>query len=195
MPAWWRKLIPTKNERELAKMIPKVAAINALDAKLRALPDDKLRARTGELRERYERAFSELGGDPKKRVTEGTKDELKAERKLVDAALDTILIDAFATAREAGRRALNMRHFDVQLIGGMILNSGKIAEMKTGEGKTLVATLACYLNALAGRGVHVVTVNEYLAQRDAEWMGRLHNFLGLDVGVIVHGLNDQQRQA
>ena len=110
------------------------------------------------------------------------------------ATLDDLLIEAFAVVREAGRRVLNMRHFDVQLIGGMVLHQGKIAEMKTGEGKTLVATLPCYLNALEGKGVHVVTVNDYLAKRDSEWMGRLYKSLGLQVGVIVHDLDDQERQ-
>jgi hypothetical protein len=110
------------------------------------------------------------------------------------ATLDDLLIEAFAVVREAGRRFLNMRHFDVQLIGGMVLHKGKIAEMKTGEGKTLVATLPCYLNALAGKGVHVVTVNDYLAKRDSEWMGRIYKFLGLKVGVIVHDLDDQERK-
>src|SRR5262249_51827186 len=110
------------------------------------------------------------------------------------ASLDDLLIPAFATAREAGRRVLNMRHFDVQLIGGTVLHRGKIAEMKTGEGKTLVATLPVYLNALEGRGVHVVTVNDYLAKRDSEWMGRLYKALGLTVGVIVHDLDDDERR-
>ncbi len=109
--------------------------------------------------------------------------------------LDDLLPEAFAVVREAGRRVLNMRHYDVQLIGGMVLHQGRIAEMKTGEGKTLVATLPAYLNALAGKGVHVVTVNDYLARRDAEWMGRIYRFLGLTVGVIQHDLNDDERQA
>ena len=109
-------------------------------------------------------------------------------------SLDDLLPDAFAVVREAGRRTLNMRHFDVQLIGGMVLHRGKIAEMKTGEGKTLVATLPAYLNALAGKGVHVVTVNDYLARRDSEWMGRIYRFLGMTVGVIQHDLNDAERQ-
>ena len=111
------------------------------------------------------------------------------------AKLDDILIDAFAVGREAGRRVLKMRHYDVQLMGGMVLHNGAIAEMKTGEGKTLVATLPVYLNALAGRGVHVVTVNDYLARRDAEWMGAVYRFLGLSVGVILHELSDDQRRA
>jgi preprotein translocase subunit SecA len=109
-------------------------------------------------------------------------------------SLEQLMPEAFATVREAGRRVLNMRHFDVQLLGGMVLHTGCIAEMKTGEGKTLVATLPCYLNALAGKGVHVVTVNDYLARRDAEWMGRIYNFLGMSVGVIVHGLTEAERQ-
>ena len=108
------------------------------------------------------------------------------------ASLDDLLIEAFAVCREAGRRYLNMRHFDVQLIGGVVLHRGRIAEMKTGEGKTLVATLASYLNALEGKGVHIVTVNDYLARRDAEWMGRIHRSLGLTVGTIVHDLDDQR---
>src|SRR2546421_1308959 len=116
-------------------------------------------------------------------------------RQVLNEVLEEILVESFAVVREAGRRVLNMRHFDVQLIGGMILHEGKISEMKTGEGKTLVATLAVYLNALAGRGVHVVTVNDYLAKRDAEWMGQIYNFLGLTVGVIVHGLDDPERKA
>ena len=122
--------------------------------------------------------------------------ELEAARDRVLAeVLDEILEEAFAVVREAGRRVLDMRHFDVQLIGGMVLHQGKIAEMKTGEGKTLVATLPVYLNALSGRGVHVVTVNDYLAKRDSEWMGKLYSFLGLSVGVIVHDLDDEQRRA
>ena len=120
----------------------------------------------------------------------------REERKTAEQeALDEILPEAFAVVREAGWRAVQMRHFDVQLIGGMVLHQGKIAEMKTGEGKTLVATLACYLNALAGHGVHVVTVNDYLAKRDAEWMGKIYEFLGLTVGVIVHDLDDDERRA
>src|SRR6266849_6371237 len=115
----------------------------------------------------------------------------KTEREIKGMLLDDLLVEAFAVVREAGRRVLNMRHFDVQLIGGMVLHKGKISEMKTGEGKTLVATLPCYLNALGGNGVHVVTVNDYLAKRDSEWMGRLYKSLGLQVGVIVHDLDDQ----
>jgi preprotein translocase subunit SecA len=160
------KVFGTKNEREVKAMLPVVAEINALEPGLRELSDIDLTAKTIEFKER---------------LAQG-------------APLDDLLIEAFAVVREAGRRVLNMRHFDVQLIGGMVLHKGKIAEMKTGEGKTLVATLPCYLNALAGNGVHVVTVNDYLARRDSEWMGRLYKFLGLQVGVIVHDLDDQERK-
>jgi len=161
-----RKLFGTSNERRIKSYLPRVAQINALEKQLESLSDEALRARTDEF---------------KQRVAEG-------------ASLDDILVEAFATCREAAKRTLGQRHFDVQLIGGMILHEGRIAEMKTGEGKTLVATLPVYLNALAGRGVHVVTVNDYLARRDAEWMGQIYNFLGLKVGVIVHGLDDEQRK-
>ncbi len=161
-----RKLFGSANERRIRSYQPRVHEINALEKELEALSDDALKARTGEF---------------KKQVAEGT-------------SLDDILVPAFATVREAAKRTLGQRHFDVQLIGGMILHEGKIAEMKTGEGKTLVATLPVYLNAISGRGVHVVTVNDYLAKRDAEWMGQIYNFLGLSVGVIVHGLDDDQRK-
>src|SRR5206468_1190105 len=161
-----RKLFGTSNERRIKSYLPRVAAINALEKELEGLSDEALRARTD--------AF-------KQQVAAGT-------------SLDDLLVAAFATCREAAKRTLGQRHFDVQLIGGMILHEGRISEMKTGEGKTLVATLPVYLNALAGRGVHVVTVNDYLAKRDAEWMGQIYNFLGLKVGVIVHGLDDEQRK-
>ena len=161
------KVIGTQNERELKRLYPRVAEIGALEPQTQALSDEQLRARTIEFR---------------KRVADGE-------------TLDDLLVEVFAVVREAGRRVLNMRHFDVQLIGGMVLHSGKIAEMKTGEGKTLVATLPAYLNALEGKGVHVVTVNDYLARRDSEWMGRVYRFLGMSVGVIQHELNDAQRQA
>ena len=165
-----------------------------------------MRAKTVEFRARIaERVAERLKGfeDPDELRAEGrdadareaterrAKEQAAAERE----ALDEILPEAFAVVREAGWRAVQMRHFDVQLIGGMVLHQGKIAEMKTGEGKTLVATLACYLNALAGHGVHVVTVNDYLAKRDAEWMGKIYEFLGLTVGVIVHDLDDNERRA
>src|ERR671929_2284803 len=160
------KVIGTQNERELKRLYPRVAEIGALEPQTKALTDEQLRAKTVEFR---------------KRIADGE-------------TVDDLLVEAFAVVREAGRRVLNMRHFDVQLIGGMVLHKGKIAEMKTGEGKTLVATLPCYLNALEGKGVHVVTVNDYLAKRDSEWMGRLYKALGMRVGVIVHDLDDQERQ-
>jgi preprotein translocase subunit SecA len=162
-----RKLFGSSNDRRIRAYRPRVEAINALEKELEALSDEALRARTDEF---------------KKQLAEG-------------ATLDDILEPAFATVREAGKRTLGQRHFDVQLIGGMVLHEGKIAEMKTGEGKTLVATAPVYLNALAGRGVHVVTVNDYLAKRDAEWMGQIYKFLGLTVGVIVHGLDDNERKS
>ena len=161
-----RKLFGSSNDRRIRAYRPRVDEINALETELEQLSDEALRARTDEF---------------KKQIAEG-------------ATLDDILVPAFATVREAGKRTLGQRHFDVQLIGGMVLHEGRIAEMKTGEGKTLVATLPVYLNALAGRGVHVVTVNDYLAKRDAEWMGQIYTFLGLTVGVIVHGLDDEQRK-
>jgi preprotein translocase subunit SecA len=161
------KVIGTQNERELKRLRPVVTRINELEGSVRDVSDAALRTKTSEFRARVERG----------------------------EALDEVLPEAFAVVREAGRRALNMRHFDVQLIGGMVLHAGRIAEMKTGEGKTLVATLPAYLNALEGKGVHVVTVNDYLARRDSEWMGRIYRFLGMSVGVIQHDLNDTERQA
>jgi len=161
-----KKIFGSANDRLLKSYRPNVAAINALEPEIARLSDEELRARTP--------AF---------------KDELANGK-----TLDDILVPAFATVREAAKRVLGQRHFDVQLVGGMVLHDGGISEMKTGEGKTLVATLPCYLNALAGKGVHVVTVNDYLARRDAEWMGQIYNFLGLSVGVIVHGLDDTQRK-
>src|SRR5580658_4149641 len=160
------KIFGTRNEREVKAMLPIVAAINEQEPAIRALSDIDLAAKTIEFKER---------------IAQG-------------ATLDDLLVEAFAVVREAGRRAVNMRHFDVQLIGGVVLHKGKIAEMKTGEGKTLVATLPTYLNALEGKGVHVVTVNDYLARRDSEWMGRIYRFLGMTVGVIQHDLNDMERQ-
>ena len=162
-----RKVFGTQNERDLKRLQPMVAEINDREPAVRPLSDTDLRKRTTALRQRADQGES----------------------------LDDLLPDAFAVVREAGRRVLEMRHFDVQLIGGMVLHQGKIAEMKTGEGKTLVATLAAYLNALAGGGVHVVTVNDYLARRDAEWMGRIYRFLGMTVGIIQHDLRDLDRQA
>src|SRR5204862_3075602 len=161
-----RRLFGSANDRYVKSLRPIVDAINEIEPQLEAMSDDELRARTQHFKEQ---------------LAEGTE-------------LDDILIDAFATVREAAKRTLGQRHFDVQLIGGIVLHEGRIAEMKTGEGKTLVATLPVYLNALAGNGVHVVTVNDYLARRDAEWMGQIYSFLGLAVGVIVHGLADDERR-
>jgi preprotein translocase subunit SecA len=176
------KIFGTANERLIKRLMPMVALINALEEDTKRLSDEQLRAKTVEFRERVAARL------------EGITDA--AERKAAEKeALDEILPEAFAVVREAGWRSVQMRHFDVQLIGGMVLHQGKISEMKTGEGKTLVATLACYLNALAGHGVHVVTVNDYLAKRDAEWMGKIYEFLGLTVGVIVHDLDDNERRA
>ncbi|MGO9775327.1 MAG: preprotein translocase subunit SecA [Terracidiphilus sp.] len=166
--------------------MPMVALISALEADTKKLTDDQLREKTVEFRARIAAHLEGIPSD------EEHKDERKAAER---EALDEVLPEAFAVVREAGWRTVQMRHFDVQLIGGMVLHQGKIAEMKTGEGKTLVATLACYLNALAGHGVHVVTVNDYLAKRDAEWMGKIYEFLGLSVGVIVHDLDDNERRA
>ena len=187
------KVFGTKNEREVKRLMPRVTAINALEAQMEKLSDDELRAKTDEFRKRIEERLSQVPAEPDS-DPERQKELDKQRLELVNQILDDILVEAFAVVREAGRRVLNMRHFDVQLIGGMVLHEGKIAEMKTGEGKTLVATLPVYLNALSGRGVHVVTVNDYLAKRDSEWMGQLYRFLGLTVGVIVHDLDDQQRR-
>ncbi len=161
------KIFGTKHDREVKRMRPTIAAMNELEPQMQAMTDEELAAQTVKFREQ---------------LAQG-------------APLEDLMIPAFATVREAGRRVLNMRHFDVQLIGGVVLHRGKIAEMKTGEGKTLVATLPVYLNALAGKGVHVVTVNDYLAKRDSEWMGRLYKALGMTVGVIVHDLDDEERRA
>src|ERR1700686_4937939 len=162
---------------------------------MQKLSDDGLRAKTEEFRRRIQERLSRIPDEPASDADPDQAKQAEQERvKAVNGALDEILVEAFAVVREGGRRVLNMRHFDVQLIGGMVLHHGKIAEMKTGEGKTLVATLPVYLNALGGRGVHVVTINDYLAKRDSEWMGQLYRFLGLSVGVIVHDLDDQQRR-
>ena len=165
--AFAKRLFGSANDRFLKTQDKKVAAINALEPELEALSDEQLKAKTDEFRGRID----------------------------AGETLDDLLVEAFAVVREAAKRTLGQRHFDVQLIGGMVLHSGNIAEMKTGEGKTLVATLAVYLNALSGKGVHVITVNDYLAQRDAAWMGQIYNFMGLTVGCIVHGLSDDERRA
>ncbi|HMI83450.1 MAG TPA: preprotein translocase subunit SecA [Polyangiaceae bacterium] len=161
-----KKVFGTSHERAIRKMKPRVDAINALEDKMKALSDADLRAKTAEFREKVDNG----------------------------ATVDDLLVEAFAVCREASRRALRMRHYDVQLIGGMVLHNGCIAEMRTGEGKTLVATLPCYLNALEGKGVHVVTVNDYLATRDAEWMGKIYNFLGMSVGTVVHSQTDADKK-
>ena len=187
------KVFGTSNEREVKRLMPRVEAINALEAEMRKLTDEQLRAKTDEFRQRIKERLTSIPDEPD--ADFDRRKELDAQRiEAVNWVLDELLEEAFAVVREGGRRVLNMRHFDVQLIGGMVLHQGKIAEMKTGEGKTLVATLPVYLNALSGRGVHVVTVNDYLAKRDSEWMGKLYSFLGLSVGVIVHDLDDQQRR-
>ncbi|MEB3166231.1 MAG: preprotein translocase subunit SecA, partial [Cyanobacteriota bacterium] len=166
-------LLGDPNARKLKRYQPLVSDINLLEEEIAPLSDDELRGLTGEFRSRLEKVI-----DP-------------ARQK---ALLDELLPQAFAVVREAGKRVLGMRHFDVQLIGGMVLHDGQIAEMKTGEGKTLVATLPAYLNALTGRGVHVVTVNDYLARRDAEWMGQVHRFLGLSVGLIQQDMDPATRR-
>ena len=187
------KVFGTKNEREIKRLMPRVEDINALEPAMQKLTDEQLRAKTDEFRQQIKERLANIPDEPD--ADQDRRKELDTERtKLVNEVLDELLVEAFAVVREGGRRVLNMRHFDVQLIGGMVLHQGKIAEMKTGEGKTLVATLPVYLNALSGRGVHVVTVNDYLAKRDSEWMGKLYSFLGLSVGVIVHDLDDQQRR-
>jgi preprotein translocase subunit SecA len=160
------KILGNTNEREIKRLNKTVEAIEALEGRMKALSDEQLRQKTDEF---------------KKRLAAGE-------------TLDDLLVEAFAVVREASVRVLNMRHFPVQLMGGIVLHQGRIAEMKTGEGKTLVATLPGYLNALAGKGVHIVTVNDYLATRDSQWMGEIYKFLGLEVGLIVHGLDFEQRK-
>ena len=164
---WVKKVVGTQNDRELKRIVPLVERINALEPAWTRLRDEELAAKTPEFKERLEKGES----------------------------LDDLLPEAFATVREAMKRAIGKRHFDVQLIGGIVLHEGKIAEMKTGEGKTFVATLPSYLNALTGKGVHVVTVNDYLASRDAEWMGQIHGFLGLTTGCVVPKLGERERRA
>ena len=160
------KIIGTKHERDIKRIQPLVAAINEHEPRMQALSLPELSAKTAEFKQKMDQG----------------------------ATVDDLLVEAFAVVREVSRRVLNMRHYDVQLIGGVVLHQGKIAEMKTGEGKTLVATLPVYLNALEGKGVHVITVNDYLARRDSEWMGTLYKALGLSVGVILHELTDAQRK-
>ena len=175
-------VIGTKHERDFKRMTPTVEAINALEEHTEALTDDQLRERFAAIGKQVQAEIQDLPDDPKQRTP--------VVQKLLDAELNEV----FALVREASRRAVGMRHFDVQLMGGIVLHEGRIAEMRTGEGKTLVATLAVSLNALTGRGVHVVTVNDYLARRDAEWMGKIYTFLGLTVGCIQNQMNDVERK-
>src|SRR6185503_13719062 len=163
---FFKKFIGTQNEKELKSMAPIVDRINQLETQIRSLSSPELQTKTAEFKQRLSQGES----------------------------LDSLLPEAFAVVREAAWRTIGQRHYDVQLLGGISLHRGKIAEMRTGEGKTLVATLPTYLNALTGKGVHVITVNDYLARRDSAWMGKLYGFLGLSTGIIVHGLNDRERQ-
>ncbi|HLE62799.1 MAG TPA: hypothetical protein VI750_06665, partial [Pyrinomonadaceae bacterium] len=177
------KVFGSSNQRYLKSVHPLVVKINELEPSIKKQSDEALRARTAAFKEQVQRAVADSRD----------KEDRKAREREI---LDEILPEAFATVREASIRTTGMRHFDVQLIGGIVLHQGKIAEMRTGEGKTLVATLPSYLNALTGRGgVHVVTVNDYLASRDAEWMGQIHRFLGLEVGCIQNDMDDFERQA
>ena len=176
-------VIGTKSERDMKRMRPMVEAINALEPQIEKLSDDEIKARFAAIRERVTAATQDLPEDRKVRSAK------------VQKVLDAELTEVFALVRETGKRVLGMRHFDVQLVGGIVLHQGRIAEMRTGEGKTLVATLAASLNALTGRGVHLVTVNDYLASRDAEWMGRIYRFLGLTVGCIQNDMDDAARKA
>src|ERR1035441_5263805 len=177
------RFIGTKHERDVKRIQPLVEAINALEPEMKKLSDEQIGTRTVALRAEVQARFEGL-----------ERDDPDYKTKMQEA-LEPAIVPAFAVAREAGRRTMGMRHFDVQLIGGIVLHQGKIAEMKTGEGKTLVATLGAYLNSLTGKGVHIVTVNDYLARRDAEWMSPIYKMLGLTVGVIVHDLDDVQRKA
>src|SRR4028119_999662 len=177
---FFNKILGSNTDRYLKKVAPVVAEINSLEPSVQKLSDEELRARTDKFKERIQNALN------------GIEDKTE-RRKREQEVLHEILPEAFATVREASVRVTGMRHFDVQLIGGLVLHQGKIAEMRTGEGKTLVSTLPAYLNALTNRGVHVVTVNDYLASRDAEWMGRIHRFLGLSVGCIQNDMDDFER--
>ena len=168
-----KRLLGDPNARKLKKYQPIVTEIALLEEDIEKLSDEQLKGKTTEFKRRLEEA-----------------NNLEEEKEI----LDELLPEAFAVVREAGKRVLGLRHFDVQMLGGIVLHEGQIAEMKTGEGKTLVATLPAYLNALTGRGVHVITVNDYLARRDAEWMGQVHRFLGLSVGLIQSGMNPPERK-
>ena len=200
------KVFGTKNERVIKSLMPKVQAINALEPEMQKRTDAELRAKTNEFRHRIQERLNFVAGsngnpppgseaDPELEVEDDLDRIKRLEKEQYEAlqeVLDEILVEAFAVVREAGRRVLNMRHFDVQLIGGIVLHLGKIAEMKTGEGKTLVATLPLVLNALGGSGAHLVTVNDYLARRDAGWMAPLYDLLGLSVGVGGDGIQDDR---
>ena len=188
------KVFGTKNEREIKRMQPRVAAINALEPEIQKLTDDQLRAKTAEFRAQIQERLRKVPDEPEADIDRQKEIETERGRVLAEI-LDEMLRKRLPLCAKLDGEVLNMRHFDVQLIGGIVLHEGTIAEMKTGEGKTLVATLPVYLNALSGRGVHVVTVNDYLAKRDSEWMGKLYSFLGLTVGVIVHDLDDEERRA
>ncbi|MBI4226844.1 MAG: preprotein translocase subunit SecA, partial [Candidatus Omnitrophica bacterium] len=193
------KIIGSQNERFLKALAPIIQQINALEPSLQALRDAELRATTDRLRRTVQDGLAQAVAEDPQPENPDDEDALAAWRKRRKAAerrvLDAALPEAFAVVREASRRTTGMRHFDVQLLGGIVLHQGKIAEMATGEGKTLVATLPVYLNALVGQGVHVVTVNDYLARRDRQWMGPIYELLGLTVGAIQHEMTDEQRQA
>ncbi len=190
------KIIGSQNKRELARLAPIVDKINSLEDEISKLSDEELRRRTDRFREHIKRLDEKIRLESEtleQKLEEASfpqeKDKLKRKLKILkNGVFDDILPEAFAVVREVSRRILNMRHFDVQLMGGLIIHEGKIAEMATGEGKTLVATLPTYLNALTGEGVHIVTVNDYLAKRDRVWMGPVYEFLGLSVGVIQHDM-------
>src|SRR5574341_1417413 len=199
------KVFGTKHERDIKKLMPLVAAINRLEPEMETLSDSGLRERFDEYRRQVQERLAPMGEEERGLAEEAEgdttrlqnlKDAFKRKRREAEEeVLREVLPPVFALVREASRRTTGLRHFDVQLIGGMVLHDGKISEMKTGEGKTLVATLPAALNALVGRGVHIVTVNDYLAKRDAEWMGPIYKTLGLGVGVIVHGRTDEERKA
>src|SRR5688572_19844525 len=191
-----RKIFGSRNDRLLRQYMRQVRAVNALEPQMQKLSDAELRAKTDELRARVRERLAQAPAKPAEGAEKAaavSKDAGAAERR---EALEEVLPEAFAVVREAGRRTLNMRHFDVQILGGIALHNGKIGEMRTGEGKTLVATLPAYLNSLAGEGVHIVTVNDYLAARDADWMGKIYRFLGLTVGVNLafHDMEVEERQ-
>src|SRR5688572_11320844 len=188
-----RKIIGSRNDRLVRQYARQVRAINALEPQMEKLSDTELAAKTVEFRTRVEERLAKIVDGPEDDAEARARREEERAQARKDA-LEELLPEAFAVVREASRRTLNMRHFDVQMIGGIALHNGKIAEMRTGEGKTLVATLPAYLNALGGRGVHVVTVNDYLARRDAEWMGRIHRFLGMSVGVVVPQMDSAEKQ-